>query len=61
MATKAPVVRPAATTPIDDFNLQLLNPLYDLTPPAYITAVVTEVGLIPVSSVPTVLSRETQA
>ncbi|CCO26507.1 putative translation initiation factor eIF-2B subunit delta AltName: Full=eIF-2B GDP-GTP exchange factor subunit delta [Rhizoctonia solani AG-1 IB] len=45
----------------DEFNLQLLNPLYDLTPPAYITAVVTEVGLIPVSSVPTVLSRETQA
>ncbi|KAG8687751.1 hypothetical protein FRC09_013309 [Ceratobasidium sp. 395] len=60
MASKAPVVRPAAKTPIEDFNLQLLNPLYDLTPPAYITAVVTEVGLIPVSSVPTVLSRETQ-
>ncbi|KAG9101080.1 hypothetical protein FS749_010486 [Ceratobasidium sp. UAMH 11750] len=61
MATKAPVVRPAGKTPIEGFNLQLLNPLYDLTPPAYITAVVTEVGLIPVSSVPTVLSRETQA
>ncbi|KAG9124766.1 hypothetical protein FRC07_010308 [Ceratobasidium sp. 392] len=61
MANKAPIVRPAARTPIEDFNLQLLNPLYDLTPPAYITAVVTEVGLIPVSSVPTVLSRETQA
>ncbi|KAG8747508.1 hypothetical protein FRC10_000644 [Ceratobasidium sp. 414] len=61
MATKAPPVRPAGKTPIEDFNLQLLNPLYDLTPPAYITAVVTEVGLIPVSSVPTVLSRETQA
>ncbi|KAF8607644.1 eukaryotic translation initiation factor 2B delta subunit [Ceratobasidium sp. AG-I] len=61
MAGKAPVTRTTSTTPIDDFNLQLLNPLYDLTPPAYITAVVTEVGLIPVSSVPTVLSRETQA
>ncbi|KAG9103204.1 hypothetical protein FRC06_011793 [Ceratobasidium sp. 370] len=61
LATKAPVVRPAGKTLIEDFNLQLLNPLYDLTPPAYITAVVTEVGLIPVSSVPTVLSRETQA
>ncbi|CAE7059582.1 unnamed protein product, partial [Rhizoctonia solani] len=34
-----------ARTPRDEFNLQLLNPLYDLTPPAYITAVVTEVGL----------------
>lgn len=61
MANKAPAARPISTTPIDDSNLQLLNPLYDLTPPAYITAVVTEVGLIPVSSVPTVLSRETQA
>ncbi|QRW15997.1 translation initiation factor eIF-2B beta subunit [Rhizoctonia solani] len=47
-------------TPRDEFNLQLLNPLYDLTPPAYITAVVTEVGLIPVSSVPTVLGRPPQ-
>ncbi|QRV72729.1 translation initiation factor eIF-2B beta subunit [Ceratobasidium sp. AG-Ba] len=61
MASRAPVIRPVGKTPMEDFNLQLLNPLYDLTPPAYITAVVTEVGLIPVSSVPTVLSRETQA
>ena len=36
-------------------NLQILSPLYDLTPPSNITAVVTEVGLIPPSSVPTVL------
>ncbi|KEP52701.1 translation initiation factor eIF-2B delta subunit [Rhizoctonia solani 123E] len=64
MTSKTPAVRAnailKARTPRDEFNLQLLNPLYDLTPPAYITAVVTEVGLIPVSSVPTVLSRETQ-
>lgn len=64
MTSKTPVARANANanarTPRDEFNLQLLNPLYDLTPPAYITAVVTEVGLIPVSSVPTVLSRETQ-
>ncbi|KAK2464562.1 hypothetical protein APHAL10511_003420 [Amanita phalloides] len=32
-------------------NLEVLNPLYDLTPPKCITAVVTEVGLIPPSSV----------
>ncbi|OBZ76893.1 putative translation initiation factor eIF-2B subunit delta [Grifola frondosa] len=28
-------------------NLEILNPLYDLTPPTCITAVVTEVGVIP--------------
>ncbi|CAE6409331.1 unnamed protein product [Rhizoctonia solani] len=65
MTFKTPTARTNANTSTgnlrDEFNLQLLNPLYDLTPPAYITAVVTEVGLIPVSSVPTVLSRETQA
>jgi translation initiation factor eIF-2B subunit delta len=60
MATDAPIMHTTPRTLLDEFNLQLLNPLYDLTPPAYITAVVTEVGLIPVSSVPTVLSRETQ-
>ncbi|KDR79202.1 hypothetical protein GALMADRAFT_243105 [Galerina marginata CBS 339.88] len=32
-------------------NLENLNPLYDLTPPTYITAVVTEVGFIPPSSI----------
>jgi len=32
-------------------NLQIINPLYDLTPPRNITAVVTEVGLIPPSSI----------
>ena len=37
--------------------LQTLNPLYDLTPASAITAVVTEIGLIPPSSVPTVLFR----
>ncbi|KIL65432.1 hypothetical protein M378DRAFT_186486 [Amanita muscaria Koide BX008] len=41
-------------------NLEILNPLYDLTPPKCITAVVTEVGLIPpssVSSIPMALGR----
>ena len=32
-------------------NLEILNPLYDLTPSAFITAVVTEVGLILLSSI----------
>ncbi|GJJ07688.1 hypothetical protein Clacol_001893 [Clathrus columnatus] len=44
----------------DDPNLQILNPLYDLTPPSNITAIVTEVGTIPptsVSSVPLALGR----
>ncbi|KAJ7228939.1 eukaryotic translation initiation factor 2B delta subunit [Mycena pura] len=41
-------------------NLEILNPLYDLTPPSYITAVVTEVGLIPpssISSIPMALGK----
>ena len=43
-------------------NLEILNPLYDLTPPTYITAVVTEVGLIPpssISSIPLALGKTT--
>ncbi|KAF9475923.1 IF-2B-domain-containing protein [Pholiota conissans] len=41
-------------------HLETLNPLYDLTPPTYITAVVTEVGLIPpssISSIPLALGK----
>ncbi|KAF8076097.1 translation initiation factor eIF2B delta subunit [Lyophyllum atratum] len=41
-------------------NLEILNPLYDLTPPSCITAVVTEVGLIPpssISSIPLALGK----
>ena len=41
-------------------HLEILNPLYDLTPPTSITAVVTEVGIIPatsVSSIPLALYR----
>lgn len=42
-------------------NLEILNPLYDLTPPSSITAVVTEVGIIPpnsISSIPITLGRQ---
>ena len=35
-------------------NLEILNPLYDLTPPKNITAVVTEVGVIPPTSMGTI-------
>ncbi|OJT10537.1 hypothetical protein TRAPUB_12975 [Trametes pubescens] len=41
-------------------NLEILNPLYDLTPPTCVTAVVTEVGVIPpnsISSIPVALGR----
>ncbi|KAI6047073.1 eukaryotic translation initiation factor 2B delta subunit [Pisolithus marmoratus] len=41
-------------------HLSVLCPLYDLTPPSYITAVVTEVGVIPpssMSSIPAALGR----
>lgn len=43
-------------------KLALLNPLYDLTPPRNITAVVTEVGLVPpssISSIPLAMGRQT--
>ena len=43
-------------------NLEIRSPLYDLTPPANITAVVTEIGIIPpnsISSVPLTLGRQT--
>ncbi|KII95883.1 hypothetical protein PLICRDRAFT_98953 [Plicaturopsis crispa FD-325 SS-3] len=42
--------------------LEVLNPLYDLTPATSITAVVTEVGIIPpssISSIPLALGRTT--
>lgn len=39
----------------DSPSLNLLNLVYDVTPAAYISMVVTEVGFIPVSSVPVVL------
>jgi len=41
-------------------NLEILDPLFDLTPSSSITAVVTEVGLIPpssISSIPSALGR----
>nr|CAG8470418.1 10477_t:CDS:2 [Entrophospora candida]CAG8494463.1 3975_t:CDS:2 [Entrophospora candida] len=36
-------------------DLKLLNILYDLTPSKYITTVITEVGMIPCTSVPVIL------
>jgi len=43
-----------------DDLLEVMNPLYDLTPPNAITAVVTEVGIIPpnsINSIPVALNR----
>ena len=42
-------------------DLKLLNLLYDVTPSAFITVVITEVGLIPCSSVPVVLREGVKA
>ncbi|KAF9055050.1 IF-2B-domain-containing protein [Hymenopellis radicata] len=45
---------PAKFSPSDpkpNLMLEVLNPLYDVTPPTSITAVVTEVGMIPPSSI----------
>ncbi|KAJ4472199.1 eukaryotic translation initiation factor 2B delta subunit [Lentinula aciculospora] len=49
-------------SPKSNSNLEVLNPLYDSTPASCITAVVTEVGLIPptsISSIPLALGRTT--
>jgi translation initiation factor eIF-2B subunit delta len=58
-----PLTRPRETLILQDQpNLEILNPLYDLTPPTSITAVVTEVGVIPpssISSIPFALGRQT--
>jgi len=58
-----PLTRPRATLNLQgQLNLEILNPLYDLTPPTSITAVVTEVGVIPpssISSIPFALGRQT--
>ncbi|KZO94818.1 IF-2B-domain-containing protein [Calocera viscosa TUFC12733] len=55
-----PIAAPStsALAPVPTVSLEHINLLYDLTPASYITAVVTEVGLIPPSSVPTVLFRQ---
>lgn len=46
-------------TLIDDWrsegNLLILNTIYDLTPAQYIGMLVTEVGCVPVTSVPVIL------
>ncbi|KAI8603852.1 hypothetical protein EDD21DRAFT_301667 [Dissophora ornata] len=39
----------------DNVHLKLLNLLYDLTPSEFVTVVITEVGLIPCTSVPVIL------
>lgn len=41
-------------------NLRLINLVYDITPIEYIEAVITEVGLIPPSSVPVVVQEYLQ-
>lgn len=55
-------IAPNSTTGLSDTDrsLQALSPLYDLTPHTNITAVVTEVGLIPATAVPTVVARSFQ-
>ncbi|XP_065192414.1 translation initiation factor eIF2B subunit delta-like [Sycon ciliatum] len=40
-------------------NLALVNPLFDVTPPAYISLLLTELGPLPCSSVPVVLRVKT--
>ena len=46
-------------TPLADWrdirNLKLLNLVYDLTPTEYISAIITEVGMIPPTSVPVII------
>ncbi|KAF5369767.1 hypothetical protein D9758_001317 [Tetrapyrgos nigripes] len=56
----APLKFSPSETPKPHSNLEVLDPLYDCTPPTCITAVVTEVGLIPptsISSIPLALGK----
>ena len=43
------------TTPVPANNVNLLNLTYDVTPPDLITCVVTDMGMLPCTSVPVVL------
>ncbi|KAH9947298.1 eukaryotic translation initiation factor 2B delta subunit [Amylocystis lapponica] len=56
-----PLTKPRESLQLHNrLNLEILNPLYDLTPPSCITAVVTEVGVIPpnsIGSIPLALGR----
>lgn len=36
-------------------SLRILNLLYDVTPPDFVTMVITEVGMVPCTSVPVLL------
>lgn len=45
---------------LESRHLQMESLLYDLTPHTNLTALVTEVGLIPATAVPTVLARGIQ-
>jgi translation initiation factor eIF-2B subunit delta len=42
----------------DNANLRVLNLSYDLTPMEYVSAVVTEVGLVPPTSIPAILRED---
>ncbi|EIN10390.1 IF-2B-domain-containing protein [Punctularia strigosozonata HHB-11173 SS5] len=61
-ASEFPLSKPPSSRTLQNGpNLEILNPLYDLTPPTSITAVVTEVGIIPpnsISSIPLALGRQ---
>lgn len=52
-------LRPGFTEPLAGWRdvdaLKLLNILYDVTPPEHISMVISEVGMIPVTSIPVVL------
>lgn len=42
----------------DNANLRILNLSYDLTPMEFVSAVVTEVGLVPPTSIPAILRED---
>ncbi|XP_012943705.1 translation initiation factor eIF-2B subunit delta isoform X1 [Aplysia californica] len=50
--------RPPVITDHDAMGLRLLNQMYDVTQSRYITALVTELGMLPCTSVPVVLRRQ---
>lgn len=50
--------RPPILANWEEIGLRLLNLMYDVTGSEYITALVTELGMLPCSSVPVVLRRQ---
>jgi hypothetical protein len=48
----------SSTTETTNSNLNILNMTYDVTPPTFISAVITELGILPCTSVAVVIRMQ---